>query len=271
MLVSVDQALGSIGGGHLEWQAIAQARQALREHALHIGDTDASASLASWTQHYALGPTLGQCCGGVVDVAFDALNDDALRAWPETQPRFKLDLHGAGHVGQAIVQMLEMLQAPQGIASQVRWIDQRMDHTEAVQLGDRALVGLPSPEALAALPPHIQFISTDDAPHEAAEAPWGSLHLVLTHRHDLDLAIVDALLKRDDVIAGHAWVGLIGSKTKRAAFEHRLLARGHAPEVIARMACPIGVPGIKGKEPAVIAVSVVAQLLQMRPNSNHTL
>ena len=81
---------------------------------------------------------------------------------------------------------------------------------------------------------------------------------MLTHSHDLDLRITEAILRRGDF----GYLGLIGSKTKRARFIHRFEQRGIAAEAIARMTCPIGVPGIAGKEPEVIAVAVVAQLLQ---------
>lgn len=260
MLVCLDDAQGTIGGGHLEWQAIAMARQALREHARGTASSAQSGkTLAPWSHTFALGPTLGQCCGGVVVLAFEPLNSDALMNWPAVAPRFRLDLHGAGHVGQAIVKLLA------DIDCEVRWIDQRLDDSPQTLPGDEATLGLPTGHELAALPSHIHCLPTEDAAAEVAYAPPFSLHLVLTHRHDLDLAIVDALLNREDVRQGRAWVGLIGSRTKRAAFEHRLQARGHAPELIARIACPIGLPGIVGKEPAVIAVSVVAQLLQLAP------
>lgn len=255
MLVSKDRSWGTIGGGHLEWQAIALAQDALREHQ----QATSAASLGGWAQRFALGPTLGQCCGGVVHLRFDHLSELACAQWPETSPRLLLDLHGAGHVGQAIVRLL------QDIDCRVRWIDQRLDDTALP--GDQATIGLPTGAELEALPPHIQCLPAEDAAGEVAQAPWGSHHLVLTHRHDLDLAIVDALLRREDVISGQAWVGMIGSATKRAAFEHRLLTKGHAPAVVAQLHSPIGLPGISGKEPAVIAVSVVAQLLtsQARP------
>lgn len=261
MLVSLDEAQGTIGGGHLEWQAIAMARQALRKHAQGISSAPSGTTLAAWTHTFALGPTLGQCCGGVVVLAFEPLDSTTLARWPAAAPRFHLDLHGAGHVGQAIVKLLA------DIDCEVRWIDQRLDDSPQALPGDEATLGLPTGRDLAALPPHIRCLPTEDAAAEVAHAPPASLHLVLTHRHDLDLAIVDALLRREDVRQGRAWVGLIGSRTKRAAFEHRLQARGHAPELIASIACPIGLPGIVGKEPAVIAVSVVAQLLQLAPPS----
>lgn len=266
MLVSLDEAQGTIGGGHLEWQAIAMARQALREHAQGLAGSQAPGkALAAWTHTFALGPTLGQCCGGVVVLAFGPLDSTALARWPAVAPRFRLDLHGAGHVGQAIVKLLA------DIDCEVRWIDQRLDDSPQALPGDEATLGLPAGRDLAALPPHIHCLPTEDAAAEVAHAPPASLHLVLTHRHDLDLAIVDALLRREDVKQGRAWVGLIGSRTKRAAFEHRLQARGHAPELIARIACPIGLPGIVGKEPAVIAVSVVGQLLQLAPPSTDSI
>ena len=90
-------------------------------------------------------------------------------------------------------------------------------------------------------------------------APPGAFYLVLTHQHDLDLRITEAILKRGDF----GFLGLIGSKTKKARFVHRFEQRGIAPAAIARMTCPIGIPGIEGKEPEVIAAAVVAQLLQV--------
>lgn len=237
------EVLGTIGGGHLEWQAIDLARKALAEaHA-------AKQPLAAWQQTFALGPTLGQCCGGSVDLAFEPLTDATLQAWALPAPRFHLELHGAGHVGQAIVKLLT------DIDCTVRWIDERADTDET--LGADA-PGLPTPQALAALPPHIQFVSTDQAEAEVADAPPGACHLVLTHRHDLDLRIIHAVLQRGDF----AFAGLIGSQTKRAKFLHRLQAMGVSDEAIARLTCPIGLPELPGKEPAVIAISVVAQLLQ---------
>ena len=237
------EVMGTIGGGHLEWQAIDLARKALAEA------RTASKPLAAWQQTFALGPTLGQCCGGSVDLAFEPLTDATLQAWALPPPRFHLELHGAGHVGQAIARLLT------DIDCTVRWIDERADTAETC--GADA-PGLPTPQALAALPPHIQFVSTEQAEAEVADAPSHAHHLVLTHRHDLDLRIIHAVLQRGDF----AFAGLIGSQTKRAKFLHRLQAMGVSDEAIARLTCPIGLPELPGKEPAVIAISVVAQLLQ---------
>ena len=91
-----------------------------------------------------------------------------------------------------------------------------------------------------------------------ATAPAGAFYLVLTHSHALDLALAQAILARGDF----GWFGLIGSRTKRARFEHRLRERGHDAALIERITCPIGLPGIVGKEPELIALAVVAHMVQ---------
>ena len=107
-------------------------------------------------------------------------------------------------------------------------------------------------------PAHIRKVCVDGVESEVQLAPPGAFFLVLTHRHDLDLRITEAILRRGDF----GFFGLIGSQTKRQSFVHRLQERGIAQDTIERMACPIGVAGITGKEPEVIAAAVVAQLLQ---------
>ena len=222
MLVGATEVLGTIGGGHLELRAIADARALL-----------AGSSVAA-EQRIPLGPALGQCCGGEVTLRFTPLADSRPADWGAPAPRFVLQLYGAGHVGRAIVTLLE------GVACRVQWIDARDDEF---------------PRAPSA--PHIERVCVDPVEAEVDAAPPGAFFLVLTHRHDLDLAITEAVLRRGDF----GFLGLIGSKTKRARFAHRLADRGVAPEVLARLSCPIGLPGISGKEPEVIAISVVAQLL----------
>ena len=107
------------------------------------------------------------------------------------------------------------------------------------------------------LPPHVQRLCVEPVEAEVRCAPAGASYLVLTHSHDLDMAVTQAILQRGDF----GFFGLIGSKTKRERFRHRLQQRGLADALIDRMVCPIGLPGIEGKEPEVIAVAVVAQLL----------
>jgi xanthine dehydrogenase accessory factor len=228
MLVDADATLGTIGGGHLELEAITAARAAL-----------ARGGGAPSEQTFALGPSLGQCCGGTVKLAFAPLDADALARWPRAAPIFHLQLHGAGHVGRAIATLLATLDCD------VDWYDERDD-------GFAATTALGSP-----WPAHIRTTSADTVEREVANAPPGAFYLVLTHEHALDLRIVEAILRRGDA----EFCGLIGSRTKRARFAHRLAERGIASEAIARLTCPIGVDGIEGKSPEVIAAAVVAQLL----------
>ena len=228
MLVAADQTAGTIGGGHLELKAIVAARAMLER-----GDR------RPHEQHYALGPSLGQCCGGAVTLAFAPLDTAALERWPEAGPLFHLQLHGAGHVGRAIATLLATL------AVAVDWFDERDEEFPVT-------TALGSP-----WPARIRRISADTIEAEVRHAPPGAFFLVLTHEHALDLRIVEAILGRGDF----AFCGLIGSKTKRAKFVRRLEERGLAPAAIARLTCPIGLDGIAGKEPEVIAAAVVAQLL----------
>jgi xanthine dehydrogenase accessory factor len=228
MAVGATQAAGTIGGGHLELKAMQTAREMLRTR-----DT------APRTEHHALGPSLGQCCGGAVTLRFDALDDALLARWPLAPPLLRLQLHGAGHVGRAIATLLATLDA------EVDWIDEReTEFPPAMAHG-------------APWPAHIRRLCVDAVEGEVRLAPPGAHYLVLTHNHDLDLRITEAILRRGDF----AYLGLIGSKTKRERFVHRFEQRGLDAALIGRMTCPIGIGGIDGKEPELIAVAVVAQLL----------
>ena len=230
MLVSSTQAIGTIGGGHLELKAIERARSMLGQRA------PAPASV-----HYPLGPALGQCCGGTVTLSFSMLDEAAVAAWPDAAPLFHLQLYGAGHVGRAITRAL----APLNVV--VDWIDERDEEFPASFFGHAA-----------AWPAHIRKVCVDAVESEVRVAPAGAFYLVLTHQHDLDLRISEAILKRGDF----GFFGLIGSKTKKQRFIHRFEERGIAREHIQRMTCPIGIEGISAKEPEIIAASVVAQLLR---------
>ena len=149
-----------------------------------------------------------------------------------------MQLYGAGHVGRAIVALLA------GIDCRVQWIDERDSEFPA-----------------GASPPHIERLCVEPVEAEVKGAPRGAYFLVLTHSHELDLRITEAILRRGDF----AYLGLIGSATKRARFVHRFQERGIGADALARLTCPIGVTGIGGKEPEVIAIAVVAQLLQQSP------
>lgn len=236
MLVTPSRSLGTIGGGTVEHRAIMTA------HAMLAGGP------ATAEQVFPLGPALDQCCGGRMTVAFARLTTvDAPRfeaggpvaLWPGGpvfQPAATLRpvlVYGAGHVGAALVRAL----APLPFA--LRWVDTRQG-------------------ALADAPPGVARTETPLPEAEATKAPAGALHIVLTHSHALDLEIVAAALS-----APAAFVGLIGSATKRATFLRKLRARGLPEPALARLTCPIGLPGLRDKRPAVIAASVAAQLLQI--------
>ncbi len=234
MAVFADRLLGTIGGGHIEHEATTLARASLKGEALPPH------------KRFALGPSLGQCCGGVMHLGFERVEvgqGAAVRARLAAEldaRRMPVALFGGGHVGRAIVRAFEPLPV------RVHWIDSR----------DEIF-----PEGL---PPHV--VAEHSAPVEGAGADLapGSRVLIMSFSHAEDLEIVAACLKRlrerDDL----PFVGLIGSKSKWGTFRHRLEARGFAEGEIARITCPIGVPGVVGKEPEVIAAAVAAQLLQLR-------
>lgn len=232
MAVFADALVGTIGGGHLEYQAIAKARAQLPPAGQGVEGGQA-------TLRFALGPALGQCCGGVVHLRFEPVSARdapalALRLAGGLTP---VALFGGGHVGQALAQVL----AP--LPFSLTWIDSRDGVFPAVAPGVVCEHSEPVQAAVAGLAPQSRV-------------------LIMSFSHAEDLDVVAACLQRQRARADLPFVGLIGSQTKWAAFSHRLAARGFTPGELAHITCPIGVPGIIGKEPEVIAVAVAAQLLQ---------
>jgi xanthine dehydrogenase accessory factor len=148
-------------------------------------------------------------------------------------PALVLYLFGAGHVGREVASVLSGLPG-----LRLAWIDPRDDQ-------------FPDP-----VPPGATKLVSDVPEAEVLEAPDGAAFLVMTHSHDLDLRLVETVLRR----GRFRWLGLIGSDTKRVRFERRLRAKGLDPN---RLVCPVGVDGIRDKHPRAIAVSVAAQILQM--------
>jgi len=262
---------GTIGGGELEHEALKEARAAL-----------AAGRGPARRRSVALGPELGQCCGGRVVwrvETFDRRDLEALaplreaeRAGPfVARTRLSADgrverrlgdapqdgeqreafgeattpvyLFGAGHVGRALALAL----AP--LPFTVRWIDPRPDEFPKLA------------------PANVTMVAAADPPAELKAAPDGALVLAITHSHPLDLAVVAEALRQDRF----AYVGMIGSATKRARFLSQLRAAGIEEGRVARLVCPIGVAGIVGKEPAVIALAVAAQLLMARGGAESAL
>jgi xanthine dehydrogenase accessory factor len=268
MLVWREGQEGTIGGGQLELRAVEQARAMLDLPRGH------------WrVQDYPLGPLLGQCCGGRVRLmvehldpaAFDWLHD----AEPGRMLETKLDvgavlravhlretatrqsargerpaagtrivepvgerprpvyLFGAGHVGQAIARHMT------GLPFQLAWFDTRPEQA--------AVDG-------------VTVVSEEDIAGCLADAPADAAVAILTHDHPLDYHLTLTALAGKPL----AFVGLIGSSTKIARFKSRLKADGVSEEALARLTAPIGMPGVRGKEPDVIAIAVLAQLLTLR-------
>jgi len=288
MLVWADGFTGTIGGGHLEFKAIDIAREMLGAPRLDV-------------RRFPLGASLGQCCGGAVTLLFEPvagrptwidgllacerngtpwvlateerggekmvvtaahaadngyaavvamarrlLGEEEARmsecegtSWlfePSPHPSLHVVLFGAGHVGRAIARVLGTLPCT------VTWVDGR------------------DGEFPADVAANVRIEATDAPLAEVSAAPAGACFLVMTHSHALDFDLGEAILQRRDF----RYFGLIGSRTKRRSFEQRLERRGLGADALARMTCPIGLPGISGKEPEVIAVAVAAQLLQLR-------
>jgi xanthine dehydrogenase accessory factor len=228
MAVFRDTVVGTIGGGHLELQAIEEARRRL------------SATGGEEVLRYPLGPALGQCCGGVVHLRFERIaSADALSLPRRLASHYApVALFGGGHVGKALVRVLGTL------PFSVTWIDSR----------DEIF-----PDAV---PDNVRCEHSDPVQGAVAELAPQSRVLIMSFSHAEDLDIVAACLKRLRERADLPYVGLIGSKTKWATFRHRLEERGFRKQELAQVTCPIGVPGIAGKEPEVIAIAVAAQLLQ---------
>jgi len=183
----------------------------------------ASHSQDTRLERFSLGASLGQCCGGATVLLFE----------PMGQPQAQIAVFGAGHVGRALVPLLASLPC------KVRWIDSRENEF---------------PEHIAA---GVEKIVGDEVVDEVENMPPGSYYIVMTHNHQLDLELTAAILKRGDF----AYYGLIGSKTKRIKFEHRLRERGFADTLMARMRCPMGLPEVKGKLPVEIAVSIAGEVI----------
>ena len=212
MLVWADRIEGTIGGGTLEWEAMAEARRMLRD------------GRASHAARIALGPALGQCCGGAVSLSWDLA--DTITP-PTAQP---LWIYGAGHVGRAIVNVMAPLPD-----YAITWVDTHADRFPETQ---------------------ITTLVAADPVRAVKHAPANADHLILTYSHEIDLALCHAVLSHDFNSAG-----LIGSATKWARFKGRLAALGHSSGQISRIACPIGDPSL-GKHPAAIALGVATAMIK---------
>ncbi len=233
MLVSQSRTFGTIGGGNLEFQAISHAQ-------LMLQGGDASSRLS-----IILGPETGQCCGGRVDIGFQSLDAaliDALKAriTAEQAAWKEIVVYGAGHVGLALAVALKPLPF-------------------------RLLVVETRSEEIAKLPGGIQSCLTPIPEQTVSEISPGSGVVIVTHDHGLDFLIATEALKRGDL----AYVGMIGSRSKRGVFAGWLKAQGHPPSLIEPLILPIGGGAVADKRPEVIAALVAGELVTKLLGSPH--
>lgn len=300
MVVTGDGCLGTIGGGNLEFKAIALAREML------LDDTRGAR-----LRRFPLGPSLGQCCGGVAVLLFEPLGA-AAAAWVGRLLQLRRDNETAvlvtdttsvGGAAKLIVTANgcfgslndRQLQAA-AVAGAAELLDNaapvgaRFERSsallfETVGRSDfhillfgaghvgKALVGVLSGlpctltwvdsragEFPRELPANVRVEVSDEPPWEVDDAPPGSYIVIMTHSHPLDQAICERALRRGD----YAYCGLIGSASKRQRFRKRLRVNGVSDAALAGLSCPIGVDGITGKHPGEIAVAVAAEILQVR-------
>jgi xanthine dehydrogenase accessory factor len=246
MLIAGDETLGTIGGGALEYLVIARARQVLRD------------GLPDGSMDIPLGPEIGQCCGGRVEVGLKLMNGALAKrliaaAEAEHAARPHVYLFGAGHVGHALALALSLLPL------KVHVIDTR-------------------PEALEGFPDSVETRPVALPEAAVRSAPEHSSFVILTHDHALDFLIAAEALKRTD----SPYVGMVGSRSKRGKFKSWYLAEGGDPDALRRLVLPIGAAGLGDKRPEVIAALAAAEImvhigrreaenLDARPGTNVTL
>jgi xanthine dehydrogenase accessory factor len=223
MVVGADHMWGSVGGGNLEQSAIARARELIAS-----GATDPETQESSLNEH-APGEHGRQCCGGVVRLLLEPM-----------PARPVVAIFGVGHVGYELARILSRLE-----------ISLHLADTRAAQLDSLRLAEVTDGSADVA----IHHVVAGEALLE--RLPRGAHVLIMTHDHAEDLALCEAALRTPSLGS----IGLIGSSAKWARFRKALSEEGHDADTIARIVCPIGLPEITGKAPAVIAVGVASALV----------
>jgi len=216
MVITSEATYDSIGGGQLELLVTSKAREML---ALRVPSQK--------IDHFPLASKANQCCGGSVTVLIEAFPVTAMR----------LAVFGAGHIGSALVQILNQCDA------RIDWIDSRDELFPTDQPANVGQICLPDP---------VEYVASLTAAHRC---------IVVTHDHALDYRLIYALLTETDI----DYVGLIGSATKANRFMDRLRKDGVSDAERQRCRSPIGLPGVRGKLPMEIAVSIAAEILSLDP------
>jgi xanthine dehydrogenase accessory factor len=225
MVVSRELSWGSVGGGNLEATAIARARELISSGAGEPEIREIGLNPHARTEHGR------QCCGGAVRLLFEPL-----------AARPVVALFGVGHVGYELARILSRLPI------QLLLVDSRAEQLDRVRLADVI-------DGSADVSTHRRLLGEQ----VLAQLPPGAHVVIMTHDHAEDYALCDAVLRLGQPLGS---IGLIGSSVKWTRFQAQLAAAGHSPAAIGRITCPIGQPGITGKDPAVIAVAVAADLLR---------
>jgi xanthine dehydrogenase accessory factor len=174
-------------------------------------------------EQFNLAANLGQCCGGVATVILECMHCE----------RFTLDIYGAGHVAQALISILAQLPI------RIRWIDSRAD------------------VFAEHIPSNVIKVVDEDPVQQVKLAPPNNSYLILTHNHQLDFELTQAIIKRSDT----HWLGVIGSDGKAKRFKQRLKHRDFTAQQIAQMHCPVGLENVTGKLPMEVAISISGQLI----------
>jgi xanthine dehydrogenase accessory factor len=230
MVVSRDRTWGSVGGGNLEATAVARARELIESGAVEPEIRESQLNPHARTEHGR------QCCGGVVRLLLEPLAVPPVVA-----------LFGIGHVGYELARILSRLPV------RLMLVDSRSGQLDRVRLADiidgHADVGI---------------YHTLLGEQVLEQLPRGAHVVIMTHDHAEDFALCDAALRLPQPLGS---IGLIGSSVKWTRFQAMLSEQGHSAETIGRITCPIGHPGITGKDPAVIAVAVASALLQKLPGN----
>lgn len=231
MLVTGDEQFDTIGGGHLEHEAVNMARTLLAENLQ-----------AQKTISYPLSSSLGQCCGGAVKVLYEV----------HVNHHQHVAIFGAGHVAQSLVPMLAQL------PMQISWIDSR----------DNFFNGASKrvPDSMLALS-NVTAITNDDPTQVLEQLPENAWVIILTHNHQLDYELVETALKHPAL----AFIGMIGSQTKAKRFMTKLEHRGFSAEQVSKLTSPIGDLSIPGKRPMEVSVSICAQLIRLLNANEHAI
>lgn len=215
MVITENADFDSLGGGHLEFSVMNKAREMM-----------ASGLAGNHIEHFPLGASLGQCCGGSVTVLMESFIQQGLN----------LTVFGAGHVAKALMTILA------GLPGQIRWVDSREDQFPT--------------DIASNIQKRVEEYPVDVIKH----LPVGGQLLILTHNHQLDFELIEAALTRNDF----DFIGCIGSQTKADRFQMRLKHKEYSQQQIDNMVCPVGMPDIPGKLPMEVAVSMAAQLIALQ-------